>query len=124
MGCTTAASLRRWSYRRLAGAPQKTSDTNVEKIAPAPYTQQTAGKVYSMTCSGGGGGGGRPQALSQGFPSYKASTAGGLLGWSHRLPMPSIRAMEAQRHERVARSHRQADSIQWQLRRPPAGTSC
>ena len=45
MGWTTAASLRRWSYRRLAGAPQKTSDTNVEKITPAPYTQQTAGKV-------------------------------------------------------------------------------
>ena len=50
-GVTSEAQARAMLYSRLAGAPQKMSETNAEKIVPAPYLQQTAGKVYRMNCT-------------------------------------------------------------------------
>jgi hypothetical protein len=51
MGRTTVECLRRDSYSCCADAPQKTTETKELKMKPAPYSQQTAGKEYRMTCA-------------------------------------------------------------------------
>lgn len=49
---TSEARRRNTSKHRLAGPPQKMSETNREKTVPAPYLQHMAGKVYKINCTG------------------------------------------------------------------------
>ena len=51
MGRTMVECLRRDSHIVCTDAPQNTMDTNVEKMMPAPYSQQTAGNEYRITCA-------------------------------------------------------------------------
>ena len=42
--------LRRVWYAFMMGLPQNTTETNVLKMKPAPYIQQTAGNEYRIAC--------------------------------------------------------------------------